>query len=262
LSIEGLEPFYYRSEDAKEADKRSYGMQPHPALRDSLYSWIRSSSVRKEAGYRYSDIGFMILQNIVESVTGLTLDQYVHQNFYDPLNLQRTIFNPNRRQVDNYLIAPTEYDYYFRDAQVWGEVHDRNAAILGGVAGHAGLFSTAKDLAIVLQMILQEGEYGGIKFFEKETLDTFNKYYFPGNRRGLGWDKPGDYNPSVSAFVSQESFGHTGFTGTLVWVDPTYDIVYIFLSNRIFPDSNNWRINKLETRRRIHDLIYKSLNAY
>lgn len=262
LSIEGLETFYYRSREARDADKRSYGMDPNPELRDSLHSWIKSSHVRKDAGYRYSDIGFMIMQNIVEEVTGLSLDQYVTQNFYEPLSLRRTVFNPASHRVENYLIAPTEYDYYFRDAQVWGEVHDRNAAILGGVAGHAGLFSNAKELAVMLQMILQDGEYGGIQFFEPETLNKFNSYYFPDNRRGLGWDKPGEYNPSVSAYVSPDSFGHTGFTGTLVWVDPAYDIVYIFLSNRIFPDSRNWRINKLETRRRIHDLIYKSLNAY
>lgn len=262
LDIEGMEAFYYRSPNAEENDKRSYGYQPHPVMKDSLLSWIRHSDVDAQPNYRYSDIGFMILHQVIEEVTGQSLEEYVLNEFYHPLALERTYFNPLQKGFELYHIAPTEYDYYFREEQVWGNVHDRNATILGGVAGHAGLFSNAKELAIIMQMIVQKGQYGGKDFLSKEVIDSFNQYQFKGNRRGLGWDKPGVYNPTISEYASDTSFGHTGFTGTMVWADPDEQLIYIFLSNRIFPDSNNWKINRLDTRRKIHDIIYKSLTSY
>ena len=262
LNVEGLEAFYYRSQDAKENDVRSYGYHPHPVMKDSLLSWIRNSGVEDDPVYRYSDIGFMILHQVVERVTGQTLEQYAADNFYQPLSLERTTFNPLNKGFELYHIAPTEYDYYFREEQVWGYVHDRNAAILGGVAGHAGLFSTSKDLAVILQMLLQNGNYGGHAFLSRNVINSFNQYQFRGNRRGLGWDKPGVFNPGISKRASDRSFGHSGFTGTMVWADPEEDLIYVFLSNRIFPDSNNWKINQLDTRRKIHDLIYRSLTSY
>lgn len=261
LSIEGLESFYYASKDDEAKDQRSYGYRPHPIMLDSLLSWIRNSSIDIDPKYRYSDIGFMILHQVVENVSGITMDEFVMENFYQPLNLGRTAFNPMNKGFEIFHIAPTEYDYYFRQEQVWGVVHDRNAAIMGGVAGHAGLFANARDMAILMQMFLQNGHYGGRDLLSDQTIKSFNKYQFEGNRRGLGWDKPGTYNPNIATLASQDSYGHTGFTGTMVWADPKEDLLFVFLSNRIFPDAENWKLNRLDTRRKIHDLIYKSIYA-
>jgi len=259
IDIEGLETFYYKSEADKLRDDRSYGIYPNTALKDSLYNWIKLSTVSNREKYRYSDIGFMLLQLIVEKVSGESIENYVTENFYEPMHLTRIMFNPVYRGQERQYIAPTEYDYYFRKEQVWGDVHDRNAAILGGIAGHAGLFSTSKELAIISQMLIQGGVYGGQRYLNAETIDTFNQYQFEGNRRGLGWDKPGYYNPTISKYASDVSYGHTGFTGTLVWIDPAERLTYIFLSNRIFPDSQNWALNELDIRSRIQDIIYRSL---
>lgn len=262
LNLEGLETFYYKDETARINDQRSYGIRPDPTLKDSLFSWIRTSGVSEEHRYKYSDIGFMLLQNIVENITSLSIEDYVSYRFYRPLSLRRTFFNPLQKGMERHYIAPTEYDYFFREEQIWGDVHDRNAAILGGVGGHAGLFSTAGELAILYQMFLQDGRYDGGNFLNPATISTYNRTYFENNRRGLGWDKPGNYNPNVSSLASKESFGHTGFTGTLTWVDPEHNLLFVFLSNRIFPDASNWKLNKLDTRRRMHDLVYKSIKSH
>jgi CubicO group peptidase (beta-lactamase class C family) len=233
-------------------------------MRDSLENWLVSSNLLKKFSgiYHYSDLGFMILHQVVEAVTGQSIDQYVYEQYYQPLGLERTVFNPLSNGFEIYETAPTEYDDHLRDEQVWGNVHDRNAAVFGGVAGHAGLFSNTRDLAVILQMMLQGGHYGGKQFLNPQTLDTFNSRYYIKNRRGLGWDKPGRYNPQISALASPSSFGHSGFTGTMVWADPEYDLIYVFLSNRIFPNADNQKLNNLDIRKRIHTLIYKSINAY
>lgn len=253
--------FYYKTAADAADDKRSYGYQPDPVMLDSLIGWIQDSPLIAEenAPYRYSDIGFMILHQIIESITGQSIESYLSENFYQPLGMYATCFNPLSTGVELFEIAPTEYDYYFRDEQVWGQVHDRNAAVFGGVAGHAGLFSNAKDLALLMQMLVQEGNYRDQQFVSSRTLGKFNQQYFTNNRRGLGWDKPGNYNPNISDLASKDSFGHTGFTGTMVWVDPKEELIFIFLSNRIFPDANNKNLIRLDTRKRMHDVIYRSL---
>ena len=165
-------------EDAAD-DKRSYGYQPDPVMLDSLIGWIQDSPLIAEenAPYRYSDIGFMILHQIIESITGQSIESYLSENFYQPLGMYATCFNPLSTGVELFEIAPTEYDYYFRDEQVWGQVHDRNAAVFGGVAGHAGLFSNAKDLALLMQMLVQEGNYRDQQFVSSRTLGKFNQQY-------------------------------------------------------------------------------------
>jgi CubicO group peptidase (beta-lactamase class C family) len=264
LNGDFVDIFYYKSQADAENDKRSYGYQPDPVMLDSMISWIQGSPLIAEenAPYKYSDIGFMILHQVIESITSQSIDDYLNQTFYQPLGMYATCFNPLNKGVELFDIAPTEYDYYFRDEQVWGQVHDRNAAVFGGVAGHAGLFSNAKDLALLLQMLLQDGLYRDQQFISPHTLGKFNTQYFANNRRGLGWDKPGKYNPNISPLANENSFGHTGFTGTMVWVDPAEELIFIFLSNRIFPDSNNKNLIKLDTRRRMHDLVYRSLRNH
>jgi CubicO group peptidase (beta-lactamase class C family) len=142
-------------------------------------------------------------------------------------------------------------------------VHDQGAAMMGGVAGHAGLFSNANNLAILMQMNLQKGYYGGRRYLLEPTLPTFTRSYNAGNRRGLGWDRPRpEGGGQVSDFASRNSYGHSGFTGTFAWVDPDEELVYIFLSNRVYPSAHNEKLMKNNIRRRVQDIIYKSIINY
>lgn len=172
-------------------------------------------------------------------------------------------FNPLTRFALSDIV-PTENDDYFRNQLVHGYVHDPGAAMFGGVAGHAGLFSNAGDLTVIMQMLLQEGEYGGRRYLAPETVREFTKQQFPldKNRRGIGFDKPDpeikEDGPTCDS-VSNSSYGHTGFTGTYAWADPEYDLVYIFLSNRVYPTAENAKINKMKTRKTIQQVIYDAV---
>jgi beta-N-acetylhexosaminidase len=237
-----------------------------PALRDSVWKWIVKSpmnNTRDKAGkygYLYSDLGFLTLQKIIERVSGQSLNNFTAVHIYEPLGLPFTGFNPLQRFSEK-QIAPTEQDYRFRSQLIQGTVHDQMGAVQGGISGHAGLFSTATDLAVLMQMNLWKGNYGGRQFFEPGTVQLFSRMYDESHHRGLGWDKiPGDGNSSyVSAQASMNSFGHTGFTGAIVWMDPDEDLVFVFLSNRIHPDAENSAITTQRTRRKIHDVVYMSL---
>jgi beta-N-acetylhexosaminidase len=263
----GLLPHYYSSKPDS-----SYFLQVAPklfakgALRDSVWKWVVKSpmNLRKDKagqyGYLYSDLGFLTLQKVIEKVTGQPLDLFVSSNIYEPLGLSYLGFNPLRRFSEK-QIAPTEQDYRYRSQLLQGTVHDQMAAEVGGVAGHAGLFGTARDLAVLFQMNLWKGNYAGKKYFQPEVLPLFSRVYDEPHHRGLGWDKvPADGNSSyVSAQASVNSFGHTGFTGTMVWVDPDEDLLFVFLSNRVNPDAENTAITTQRTRRRIQDVVYTSL---
>lgn len=255
-----LDAFYYKTPEDEANDVRSYGVEPHPNMVDSLKSFIvRSELIQNPNAYNYSDLGFMILHLLVEEVSGKPFDDFLNEHFYSPMSMTNTTFNPIRNGISPRDITPTEYDNRYRNYQVWGEVHDRNALVFGGVAGHAGLFSNAGDLAKMMSMFMNNGNFGGRKYLSEETITLFNNRYFEANRRGLGWDKKDGERDSASSLASDESFGHTGFTGTMVWADPEEDLIYIFLSNRIYPDANNWRLGELNTRTHIHDVIYQSL---
>lgn len=265
MMLEGdrLDAFYYKTPEDEANDIRSYGMEPHPSMADSLKSYlVRSELINTPDEYRYSDLGFMILHLLVEEVSGMPFEEFVTINFYQPMGLSNTSFNPIRKGISPKQIAPTEYDNRFRNYQVWGEVHDRNAAVFGGIAGHAGLFSTASDLAKMMSMFLNNGFYGGKQYLSLATIAQLNERYFENNRRGLGWDKLGEDKNSASEKASDRSFGHTGFTGTMVWADPEADLIYIFLSNRIYPDANNWKLMELNIRTEIHDTLYESIENY
>ncbi len=264
LNADFVEPFYYKTEEDERNDKRTYGIQPSELLLDSLKNWIVQSPLLNYdsiPGYRYSDIGFMILHQIIESVAQQSMDSYLYTHFYEPMGLKRTLFNPQKQGYELFEIAPTEFDDYFRDEMVWGQVHDRNAAVFGGVAGHAGLFSNAHELMILLQTLLQEGQYGGIHYLSSETVNYFNQKFFEDNRRALGWDKPSLTVRNTSSMSSDSSFGHTGFTGTMVWADPAYELIFVFLSNRIHPTSNNYQLIRRNIRTRIQDVVYEALLA-
>ena len=257
-----LDAFYYKTPEDEANDIRSYGFEPDPVMLDTLRSFIvRSDLIRDPSKYNYSDLGYMILHLLVERVTDLPFDQLLEAEFYKPMGLINTTFNPIAQGFTSRSIAPTEYDQRFRNYQVWGEVHDRNAAVFGGVSGHAGLFSNATDLAKMMSMFMNGGYYGGRRYLSEEVLATFNNRYFQNNRRGLGWDKKDGTKDAGSKYASDQSFGHTGFTGTMVWADPEQDLIFIFLSNRIYPDSNNNRLGQYNIRTSMHDSIYQSIRS-
>ncbi|MGV3530037.1 MAG: glycoside hydrolase family 3 N-terminal domain-containing protein [Flavisolibacter sp.] len=230
---------------------------------DSMMKRIVTSRLGQHGKYVYSDNDFILLGKIVEQVTGMSLDEYVTRTFYRPLGMQTTGFKPWQR-FGMERIVPTEEEGYFRKQLLQGYVHDEGAAMFGGVAGHAGLFSNAYDLSLLYQMLLNGGELNGRRYLKPETIKLFTAYGSPISRRGLGFDKPEKDNdsrkePYPSEMASPESFGHTGFTGTCVWVDPKADLVYIFLSNRVYNTRNNNLLGKMNIRGKIQDAIYSAL---
>ncbi|MDB4088211.1 serine hydrolase [Flavobacteriales bacterium] len=211
--------------------------------------------------YKYSDIGYYFLKEIIEKKTKRSLDYIIDSAFYAPMGLQYTSYNPLKKYSLN-QITPTELDTVFRDQLIHGYVHDQGAAMMGGVGGHAGLFSNATELATIMQLFLNEGKYGGVRYIGDSTIKYFTSAPFKAtnNRRGIGFDKPTldlKGGPTCDA-VSFESYGHSGFTGTRAWVDPEHGLVYIFLSNRVYPDANNWKLVKNDVRTRIEKVIYNS----
>lgn len=229
---------------------------------DSIMNKIIDSKLLDKKEYKYSDLTFFILKEIIEKSTGKSVAELSKNNFYATLGMNNTGYNPLLK-FDCDQIVPTEIDDYFRYTWVQGYVHDMAAAMEGGIAGHAGIFSNAMDMAKMMQMYLQKGNYGGIQYITSTTLDTFNTCHFceNGNRRGLGFDKPqlGKEGPTCGC-VSKASFGHTGFTGTMVWADPETEIVYIFLSNRTFPNSNATnKLSKENIREDIQKIIQSAI---
>jgi CubicO group peptidase (beta-lactamase class C family) len=231
--------------------------------RDSIYRRIATSKLYEPGEYRYSDLGYYYFKNIVENRIGLPLEKYVEDRFYLSLGAHSLGYRPLERFPRDRII-PTENDIVFRKQLIHGHVHDPGAAMIGGVGGHAGLFSNANDLAKLMQMYLNGGSYGGIEYFHKATLDRFtgSPLLEEGIRRGIGFDKP-ETDPEkegpTSLLVSPDSFGHTGFTGTLAWVDPDHEIVYIFLSNRIHPNQFNSKLIEMNVRTEIQDVIYRAI---
>lgn len=228
---------------------------------DTLWDKVYDLKPYKKSKYRYSDVNFNLLHKVIEEKGHQKLDHFLYNKFYDKIGLRNLGYKPTESHpiAD---IVPTEFDKKWRKQVVHGFVHDEAAALQGGVAGSAGLFSNAEDLASLFQMLLNGGTYGGEQFLEKETIENFTTppYY---SRRGYGFDKPrGKYTESCSPKASKTSYGHSGFTGTCVWVDPKTDLVYIFLSNRIYPTAQNRKLYKEKYRGRIHSVIYNALDSY
>jgi beta-N-acetylhexosaminidase len=230
---------------------------------DSIFVQIVNSDLRKDTAYKYSDLGYYFFKKMIEDIQKTPLDSFVSKEFYNPLGLSTLTYLPkNKFEVDR--IVPTEFDYYFRSQLLEGDVHDMGAAMQGGVGGHAGLFSNANDLGILMQMYLQEGQYAGQRYFKSKTVNDFTKYQNikKDNRRGLGFDKPildGEGGPACDCNPSAEAFGHSGFTGTLVWADPEEDFVYVFLSNRIHPTAENKKLIENDVRTNIMQVFYDAI---
>jgi beta-N-acetylhexosaminidase len=232
--------------------------------RDTMYQRILQSEMGPNGKYVYSDNDFIFLGKVVEQLSGMTLDEYVRKTFYEPLHLDATGFLPLQHVPVN-RIVPTEHEVQFRRQLLRGDVHDPGAAMFGGVAGHAGLFSTAYELAVIMQMLNNGGTIGQHTFYKPETVAKFIAYGSANSRRGLGFDKPEKDNatrkdPYPALSVSPSTFGHTGYTGTGVWADPENKIVYIFLSNRVHPEGGtNTKLLTMNVRGKIQDALYKVL---
>ncbi|MBN1650842.1 MAG: serine hydrolase [Bacteroidales bacterium] len=230
-----------------------------------IYDTIAHSDLWKKNEYLYSDLGFYWFRKLIEKQTNTPLEDFVQQEFYQPMGLRNIAFLP-REHFALERIVPTEYDSLFRKQLIQGDVHDPGAAMLGGVSGHAGLFSNAEDLAAVFQLFLQEGYYAGKQLLDSAIIHQYTSYQSDyrktENRRGLGFDKPYpvyDTLGPVCESASLKSFGHSGFTGTYAWVDPEYQLVYIFLSNRVYPDAKNNKISEFNIRTRIQQVIYDAI---
>lgn len=231
---------------------------------DTMYKRIFDSELGPPENYVYSDNDFILLAKIVEQITGITVDQYVKQEFYDKMDMKFTGFKPRERFLLREIV-PTEQEVVFRSQLLRGDVHDPGAAMFGGVAGHAGLFSCVDDLAVLSQMLLNGGSFRGQQFLKKETIDTFTSYQSAVSRRGLGFDKSEKDNatrkdpyPCLSA--SPLTYGHTGYTGTCVWIDPKYNLIFIFLSNRVNPlGGTNTKLLRMNVRNNIQEAIYQAM---
>lgn len=241
------------------------GLYMFPAFQDSMMKTILTTPLNARKNYAYSDLGFILLKYAVEYVTGETISRYCKNNFYLRLGMNSTDFRAAER-LPKSRIVPSCDDKLYRKTIINGYVHDPAAAMLGGIAGHAGLFSTAGDLAKLLQMYLNKGSYGDENYLSPETIAYFScrNTTFPENRRGLGFDKPEPDSTKISPVCRMtplSSFGHTGFTGIMAWCDPDNNLIYIFLSNRTYPDEFNTKLSEDNIRTKIQEVIYKAISG-
>ena len=229
---------------------------------DRIFDSVAKTSLGKKK-YLYSDMGFYYMPKIVKQLTNQNIEDYLNEKFYHPMNLTHICYRP-LQHFTREQIAPTENDTIFRMQLIWGDVHDQAAAMFGGVAGHAGLFSNARDLAALMQMFLDEGTYQGVRYLKPETVRYFTKAHFADsndNRRGIGFDKlPINKKGSSTASKSgsMKGYGHTGFTGTFVWADPENDMLIIFLSNRAYPNTDPNKLVRQGIRTALHDILYEA----
>ncbi len=273
---------FYQSAYKKDSSYKRHTLSLSPSddfpikLTDNLYEYkdykktllkkIKKSKLNPEPGYVYSDMSFYLYPDIVKNLTGVDFQEYLNLNFYNRIGGTTLGYNAGRRYSLDRII-PTENDNYFRMTQLHGVVHDEGAAMLDGVSGHAGLFARSYDLAAMWQMYLNEGSYGGERYISPQTIEKFSVCQFcqEGNRRAIGFDKPLiEHNPkssSVARQASPSSFGHSGYTGTFVWLDPEYDFMYVFLSNRVYPTRNSTGIYELNVRPTIQRIVYEELGV-
>lgn len=253
-------PLIFRAELSDTFSIRvAEGMYMNQFHKTEILRQIYADRLRNKT-YRYSDVGYYLLQQVVERLEHQTLDRLFDSCFAQPMGAQRLVFKPLERYRQREVI-PTEEDLYFRKELLRGYVHDPGAAMMGGVAGHAGLFGNANDLAKMAQMYLNNGFYGGKQYLDSATIAQFTRVQIPGNRRGLGFDKPdpsGKASP-CSDKASPSSYGHSGFTGTFVWIDPREELIYIFLSNRVHPKAFNKALIQMNVRSRIQSVVYEAI---
>lgn len=224
---------------------------------DDVIKEIYSSDLEYKTGEKtvYSDLGIIMLGKVIEKVTGKSLDRYCEDEIFTPLKMNSTFYNPNDSLKK--LCAPTEMDNYWRMRVLQGEVHDETSAMLNGVAGHAGLFSTAGDIAKLMSVLMNKGNYNDLQFIKQSTIELFTKRYSAESTRALGWDTKSDSGSSAGKYFSNYSFGHTGYTGTSIWADPERNLFVVLLTNRVYPTRENTKIQIV--RPQLHDVIIKFL---
>jgi beta-N-acetylhexosaminidase len=254
-----LKEYYSSKKTAKYNLKVADNLFITSTYQDSIFNIIKKTDLRKSKKYKYSDLPYFLIKKYIENHYKTGLDELIINRFYNPLGLN-AMYNPLKKySIDQ--IAPTENDTYFRNQIIQGNVHDMGAAMQGGVGGHAGVFATATDVAKIMQLYIQGGNYGGKQFLKEETINKFNTCYYCKNdvRRGVGFDKPqlGDIGPTCGC-VPMSSFGHSGFTGTFTWADPENELVYVFISNRTYPDASNFKLVRKDIRSEIQRIIYDS----
>ncbi len=263
-----LKKRFVSKEPSQKFSLRAYeNLYVHERFQRKMYRKINRSKVSVEKKYRYSGLAFLLFPKVVSDLTGQSYPYYLKKHFYLPMEALTLDFNPKTDYFQN-PIVPTERDTVFRKTLTHGWVHDENASLMGGISGNAGLFGTAGDLAKMMLMYQNFGNYAGKQYLKKETLEQFTAVQFPENenRRGLGFDKPYLDNQNLTleeAYpapeVSPESFGHSGFTGTFVWADPKNQLVFIFLSNRVYPYRTHRQLYELNIRPALQQVFYKAL---
>lgn len=260
VTMKALPGYFSKTQSGRFGIKVDDSLYMRTDWRDTMISRILTSTVDNRKNYIYSDNDFIFMGEIVKAVSGQSLDQYTWNHFYRPLGFRSTGFNPTA-YINKKTIAPTEQDPYFRERLVRGYVHDPGAAMFGGVSGHAGLFSNAYEIAILMQLVMNKGELNGKRFFKTSTVDLFTAYQSKISRRGLGFDKPEKDNatrkqPYPALALSDKAFGHTGFTGTCAWADPEKGIVFVLHANRVHPEAKN-TFGDLNVRGRVMEEIWK-----
>jgi beta-glucosidase-like glycosyl hydrolase/CubicO group peptidase (beta-lactamase class C family) len=275
----GLQPwiaFYKNTIDAQNQPlRRIYQKNAEPGFdipvakdlwmrtdyRDSVWQQVYDSPLRSDKSYKYSDLTMFLMARTIKNISGKTVDVFADDNFYGPLGLRNFTYNPWAKGLSN-SCAPTEMDQYFRQEIIQGYVHDMGAAMLGGVSGHAGLFGNANDLAKIFQMLLNGGTYAGREYLMPETVKLFTTRFPGSSRRGLGFDMK-ETDPkatmNMSTLASDQTFGHTGFTGNAVWADPDQQLIFIFLSNRTYPSMDNNKLITGDYRPRIQSIVYRAI---
>ena len=261
---------YFRTESSLHFSNQVYdSLYVKNRFQEKIYRSIRHSDVSREKKYKYSGLSFLIFPQLIYELTGHSYEYYIQKNFYIPLGATGLTFKPKTRNFP-YPIIPTEFDSLYRKSLVKGWVHDENASLMGGISGNAGLFGRATDVYKMMQLYQNYGVFDDKRYLDKSTVEEFTRVQYPDNenRRGLGFDKPLLNNAELplseaypAPLTSPESFGHSGFTGTFVWADPKYQLVYIFLSNRVYPSRDHRNLYELNIRTSIQQVFYQALLA-
>ena len=254
-----LNPEIYRDTmDSLYATPVAENIFIHKNYTQYMYDKILSNPLGAKK-YKYSDLCYYFTQKVFESILGEGQDVFLHRKIYEPMGLQNIRYTPLNYFEKN-RIVPTEHDHKFRKQLIHGYVHDPGAAMLGGVGGHAGIFSNAADLAAIMQLFIKNGSYAGNQFFTESIRKRFTKKQYENNRRGIGFDRPRENGGGTcSKLASQSSFGHSGFTGALAWADPKDEVIFIFLSNRVHPNQENWKIRDMNIRTDMQKIVYQAL---
>ena len=259
--------FKYKAGLTSVISKAGFNMQVcsnlwlNNGFKNVILAKIASLPISRKPQYQYSDIGFILLQQLAEKLAGTSLDNYLKRSFFNPMGLEHTAYQPLRYYRSSEII-PSTIDRFLRKSELRGYVEDESAAFLGGISGNAGLFASAEDVASIYQMIANGGELDGNRYLSEETCRLFTTLTSRISRRGLGYDKPDKKNPSNSpccASAPASVYGHTGFTGTCAWVDPDNHLVYVFLSNRTYPNAWENKLSRMKIRERIQEVIYQAM---